>query len=85
MKGIALDTSMTGAFVKMGQLLLRRQDSQTAIMYLKHAEKMDPGDFTVHTLLSQAYHHIGRDDDAKHETELASKIHSDNQLKLNPE
>jgi tetratricopeptide (TPR) repeat protein len=85
MKAIALDTSMTGAFIKMGKLLLRRQDLQTAIMYLKHAEKMDPGDFTVHTLLSQAYHHIGLDDDAKRETGLASKIHTDNQLKLNPD
>jgi tetratricopeptide (TPR) repeat protein len=84
MKGIALDTTMTGAFINMGKLLLRRQDPQTAILYLKHAEKMDPGDFTVHTLLSQAYHHVGLDEDARRETGLASKSHSDNQLQLNP-
>jgi predicted Zn-dependent protease len=84
-KAIALDTSITGSFTKMGKLLLRRQDTQTAIMYLKHAEKMDPEDFTIHTLLSQAYHRIGLDDDAKREGALASKIHVDNQLKLYPD
>jgi tetratricopeptide (TPR) repeat protein len=81
-KAIALDTTLTGAFTKMGKVLLRRQDTQTAIMYLKHAEKMDPDDFTVHTLLSQAYHRTGQDDLARQENAQASKIHADNQLKL---
>jgi tetratricopeptide (TPR) repeat protein len=84
-KAIALDTSLTGAFIKMGKVLLRRQDLPTAVMYLKHAEKMDPDDFTTHTLLSQAYHKMGLEDDAKREVGLASKIHTDNQLKLNSE
>ena len=84
-KAIALDTSLTGAFIKMGKVLLRRQDLPTAIMYLKHAEKMDPNDFTTHTLLSQAYHRMGFEDDAKRETGLASKTHADNQLKLYPD
>jgi len=84
-KAIALDTSLTGAFVKMGKVLLRKQDLSTAIMYLKHAEKMDPNDFTTHTLLSQAYHKMGLEDDAKREVGLASKIHADNQLKLDPD
>ncbi len=66
----------------MGKVLLRRQDVQTALMYLQHAEKMDPGDFATHTLLSQAFHRIGREDDAKRESALASKIHSDNQMVL---
>jgi predicted Zn-dependent protease len=84
-KAIALDTTITGAFIKMGKVLLRRQDTQTGIMYLKHAEKMDPNDFTIHTLLSQAYHKIGREEEAKQESALASKIHVDNQLKLSPD
>ena len=84
-KAIALDTSLTGAFIKMGKVLMHRQDTQTAIMYLKHAEKMDPEDFTTHTLLSQAYHRVGLDDDAKREAALGSKIHADNQLKLYPD
>jgi hypothetical protein len=46
---------------------------------------MDPDDFTTHTLLSQAYHKVGLDDDAKRESTLGSKIHADNQLKLYPD
>ena len=84
-KAIALDTSLTGAFIKMGKVLLRKQDLPTAVMYLKHAEKMDPEDFTTHTLLSQGYHKMGLEDDAKREVGLASKIHADNQLKLDPD
>ena len=84
MKAIALDTTLTGSFTKMGKLLLARQDTQTALLYLKHGEKMDPEDFAIHTLLSQAYHHIGRDDEAKRKSALASHIHSENQLKLGP-
>jgi tetratricopeptide (TPR) repeat protein len=81
-RALALDTTITGAFIKMGKVLLRRQDVQTAVMYLQHAEKMDPGDFTTHELLSQAYHRIGRDAEAKQESALASRIHEENQLVL---
>ncbi len=81
-KAIALDTTITGAFIKMGKVLLRRQDVQTAVMYLQHAEKMDPNDFTTHSLLSQAYHRIGREEEAKRESALASKIHADKQVVL---
>jgi tetratricopeptide (TPR) repeat protein len=83
-KAISLDTSSTGPFIQMGKVLLRRDDPQTAIMYLKHAEKMDPGNFITHTLLAQAYRKLGHEDDAKRETDLASQIHSDNQLKFQP-
>jgi tetratricopeptide (TPR) repeat protein len=83
-KAISLDTSSTGPFIQMGKVLLRRQDPVTSIMYLKHAEKMDPANFITHTLLAQAYRKVGQEDDAKQEMELASKIHVENQLKLQP-
>jgi predicted Zn-dependent protease len=83
-KAISLDTSSTGPFIQMGKVLLRRQDPVTSIMYLKHAEKMDPGNFITHTLLAQAYRKVGQEDEARQEMELASKIHVDNQLKLQP-
>lgn len=83
-KAISLDTSSTGPFIQMGKVLLRRNDPVTAIMYLKHAEKMDPGNFITHTLLAQAYRKVGQEDDSKRETDLASKIHADDQLKLQP-
>jgi len=83
-KAISLDRSSTGPFIQMGKVLLRRDDPQTALLYLKHAEKMDPGNFITHTLLAQAYRKTGQEDEAKQETEQASKIHSDNELKLQP-
>jgi tetratricopeptide (TPR) repeat protein len=83
-KAIALDRSSTGPFILMGKVLLRRNDPQTATLYLKHAEKMDAGNFITHTLLAQAYRRLGLEEDAKRETDLASKIHADDQLKLQP-
>ena len=83
-KAISLDTSSTGPFILMGKVLLRRNDPQTSLLYLQHAEKMDPGNYLTHTLLAQAYHSLGREEEAKKETDTASKIHVDNQPKLEP-
>jgi tetratricopeptide (TPR) repeat protein len=83
-KAISLDTSSTGPFIQMGKVLLRRSDPQTSLLYLQHAEKMDPGNYVTHTLLGQAYRSLGREDEAKKEIEAASKIHSANELKLEP-
>jgi tetratricopeptide (TPR) repeat protein len=78
-KAISLDTSLTPAFVKMGKVLLRKHEMMTAILYLKHAEKMDPDDHNTHALLAQAYHLTGKDDDAKRENALASRLNADKQ------
>jgi tetratricopeptide (TPR) repeat protein len=83
-KAISLDTSSTGPFIQMGKVLLRRNDPQTSLLYLQHAEKMDPNNYTTHTLLGQAYRGLGREEEAKKEIEAASKIHSANELKLDP-
>src|SRR6185437_3387007 len=83
-KAISLDTSSTGPFIQMGKVLLHRDDPVTAIMYLRHAEKMDPSNFITHTLLAQAYRKTGREDASKRETEMASKIHAADALKLQP-
>jgi tetratricopeptide (TPR) repeat protein len=83
-KAISLDTSRTGPFILMGKVLLRRNDPQTSLLYLQHAEKMDPGNYMTHTLLGQAYRGLGREEDAKKEIDMASKIHAGEQLKLQP-
>jgi tetratricopeptide (TPR) repeat protein len=83
-KAISLDTSSTGPFLQMGKVLLHRDDPVTAIMYLRHAEKMDPSNFITHTLLAQAYRKIGQEDAAKNEAEMAAKIHAQNEFKLQP-
>jgi tetratricopeptide (TPR) repeat protein len=83
-KAISLDTSSTGPFIQMGKVLLRRNDPQTSLLYLQHAEKMDPGNPMTHTLLAQAYRSLGREEEAKKEIEAASKIHAEGQLRLQP-
>lgn len=83
-KAISLDTSSTGPFIQMGKVLLRRNDPRTSLMYLQHAEKMDPSNYITHTLLGQAYRSLGREEEAKKELDIASKIHADNELKLQP-
>lgn len=83
-KAISLDTTTTGPFILMGKVMLRNKDTQTAIMYLKHAEKMDPGNYITHALLAQGYRTAGQEDEAKRETAITNQIHVDNQLKLEP-
>lgn len=83
-KAIALDTSSTGPFIQMGKVLLRRNDPQTSLLYLQHAEKMDPSNYITHTLLGQAYRSLGREDDARKEMDTAAKIHAESELKLQP-
>jgi tetratricopeptide (TPR) repeat protein len=83
-KALSLDMSSTGPFILMGRVLLRKQEAQTAIMYLRHAEKMDPSNYITHASLAQAYRLAGEPDEAKRENELAAQNHLNNQLKLEP-
>ncbi len=83
-KAISLDVTSTGPFIQMGKVLLHRDDPGTALLYLHHAEKMDPSNYITHTLLAQAYRKQGHEDEAKQEMELAGKIHTANQPTLQP-
>ncbi len=83
-KAISLETSSTGPFIQMGKVLLRRNDPQTSLLYLQHAEKMDPRNYMTHTLLGQAYRSLGREEDARREIETASRIHAERQLRSQP-
>jgi predicted Zn-dependent protease len=82
MRAISLDQASTGPFIQMGKVLLRRNDPGTATLYLKHAAKMDPGNYITHTLLGQAYRSLGEEEDAKKEFDAAERIHSTSELKL---
>lgn len=83
-RALSLTTASTGPFILMGKTLLRRKDPKTAAMYLQHAEKMDPGNYITHTLLSQAYRAMGDSARADKEMDAASKIHAASQLTLQP-
>ena len=82
LQSLALDTSSTGPFLLMGKVLLRKNDPETAAMYLQHAEKMDPSNFITHTLLGQAYRSVGKQGEAKLEFKAAAKLHASNEWKL---
>jgi predicted Zn-dependent protease len=82
MQSLALDTSRTGPFLLMGKDLLKKNDPANASIYLQHAEKMDPSNFIIHTLLGQAYRGLGDEANAKAEFDAASKIHAAGELKL---
>ena len=81
-RALSLDRSSTGPFIQMGKVLLKRNDPQSAAMYLQHAEKMDPGNYITHTLLGQAYRSMGRGPEASQEFQTASKIQAAGELKL---
>lgn len=83
MKAISLEVSNTGPFILMGKVLMRRKDPQSALLYLRHAEKMDPSNFITHDLLGQCYRALGQERDAKQEFDTAAKIHAATDLKLN--
>jgi tetratricopeptide (TPR) repeat protein len=83
-RALALDMSSTAPFILMGRVLLRRQDARTAIMYLKHAEKMDPGNYITHAFLAQAYSLAGQEDEAKRENDLAAKSQPGSEGALGP-
>jgi tetratricopeptide (TPR) repeat protein len=82
MKAVSLDTSRTGPFILMGKVLLRRNNPESALLYLKHAEKMDPNNYITHTLLGQAYRSLGDEAEAKRELDTAAKIQASGELKL---
>ena len=84
MKALSLDTSSTGPFLLMGKVLLRRNDPLSSLLYLEHAERMDPASLTAHTLLSQAYRSLGQTARAEQETETVSHLNASHQLKLQP-
>jgi tetratricopeptide (TPR) repeat protein len=84
-KAITLDGTLSGAFLKMGMVQLRRQDAQTAITYLRHAAQLDPDNFKAHLFLAQAYHRIGDEDAAKLEDAICNQMHHDRQIILGAE
>lgn len=82
LKSLALNTSSTGPFISMGKVLLHKHDPQNAVMYLSHAEKMDPSSFLTHMLLGKAYQGLGDTAAAKAQFQIATKIHNASRLKL---
>jgi len=69
-QALLLEPATTGPLILLGELLLKRQDPASAASYLERAEKMDPGNYIIHSLLGQAYKSMGRSEDAARENTL---------------
>ena len=81
-QALLLEPNSTGPYILLGKVLLKRQDAVNAAMYLERAAKMDPGNSMTHSLLGQAYRLLGRPEDATRQMEMAQKLQSANQPKL---
>lgn len=81
-EAILLDPNSTGPFILLGKVLLKRQDAAGASTYLEHARAMDPQNYMTHSLLGQAYRQMGRQDEAKSETDTAEKLQAATAPKL---
>src|SRR5579871_35974 len=81
-QALLLEPNSTGPYILLGKVLLKRQDPVGAVMYLERAEKMDPTNYMAHSLLGQAYRALGRTEDASRETQMAQKIQSASEPKI---
>lgn len=64
---IELQPESAWAHYEMGSCLLKSGDSKTAVVHLEIASNRLPAFAEAHSLLAQAYDHLGRSDDAKRE------------------
>jgi choline-sulfatase len=64
---IELQPDSTWAHYEMGATLLQTGDYKTAVIHLEIASSRLPDFAEVHSLLAQAYEHLGRAEDAKRE------------------
>ncbi len=81
-QALLLEPNSTGPYILLGKVLLKRQDPVSAAMYLERAERMDPNNYMTHNLLGQAYRALGRTEDANRETQIAQRIQSASEPRL---
>jgi predicted Zn-dependent protease len=81
-QAILLEPNTTGPYILLGKALLKKSDSLGAATYLERAEQLDPANYMTHSLLSQAYRSMGRQEDAAREIETAQKLQATNEPKL---
>ena len=66
-RAIELQPDSTWAHYEMGSSLLKTGDYKTAVIHLEIASSRLPEFAEAHSLLAQAYEHLGRADEAKRE------------------
>jgi len=81
-EAILLGPNFTGPFILLGKVLLKQGDAAGAANYLQHARSMDGQNYMAHNLLGQAYRQMGLIDEARKETDIAQKLQSASEPKL---
>jgi len=81
-QALLLEPNTTAPYILLGKVLLKEQDAVNAALYLERAEKMDPSNSITHALLGQAYRQLGRTEDANRQNEMAQRLQSANQPRL---
>jgi Flp pilus assembly protein TadD len=64
---LTLNRSLPEAHYLLGDLALRRGNSEEALQHLEQAVKLDPGSSKIHFALSRTHRRLGRMDDAARE------------------
>jgi predicted Zn-dependent protease len=72
-RAIELQPDSAWAHYQMGAVLLKTNDFKTAAVHLEIVAGRLPNFASAHTLLAQAYEHLGRTEDAKHEKAKAAQ------------
>lgn len=78
-EAIWLNEASSGAYILLGQIALKKGDSDIAVGFLENALKLDPQNYWVHYFLAKAYHNLGRTADATKHFEISKSLR-DNRL-----
>jgi arylsulfatase A-like enzyme/Flp pilus assembly protein TadD len=73
-RAIELQPDSTWAHFEMGSSLLKTGDYKTAVVHLEIVSSRLPEFTEAHTLLAEAYDHLGRTEEAKRERSLAKSV-----------
>ena len=76
-EAIWLNEWSSGAYILLGQIALKRGDSDLAIGFLEKAERLDPQNHWVHFFLAKAYRNVGRNEEAAKHFEISKSIRND--------
>lgn len=73
-RSIWLDPNSTGPYILLGKVLEKKNEFELAARMLEHVLAMDPNNQLPHYLLGQAYHQLGRTQDADREFKLSEQL-----------
>jgi tetratricopeptide (TPR) repeat protein len=76
-EAVWLNEWSSGAYILLGQIAVKKGNSDLAVGFLEKAEKLDPQNFWVHYFLARAYHNLGRPEEASKEFDISKSLQND--------